>query len=79
MHPALACVITLALLCVTAASFFLFLVFTCDITEAMDAKKINYTFYYGDPPSLSRAVVKTSLAFGSWSFFMSILLIGATK
>ena len=78
MHPAVACIMTLALLCVTSIAFFLFMVCVCDIIEAIDAKKLNYTFNYGDPPSLSRAVTKTTLAFLAWFLFMSVLLIGAT-
>ena len=79
MHPALACILTLALLCVTSLAFFLFLIYMCDIIEAVDAKKINYTFNYGDPPSLSRAVTKTTLAFLAWFFFMSIFIIGVVR
>jgi uncharacterized BrkB/YihY/UPF0761 family membrane protein len=80
MHPALACAITLLVICLASWSFFMLIWSSANIVEAMEAKKVNPAYWkhhFGEIPSLKTAVIQTILFFIGWFFFMCILLIGA--
>jgi uncharacterized BrkB/YihY/UPF0761 family membrane protein len=80
MHPALACAITLLVICLASWSFFMLIWSSANIVEAMEARKVNPAYWkhhFGEIPSLKTAVIQTILFFIGWFFCMCVLLIGA--